>query len=131
MLCFITQAKPSAALAVSPVAFATGRPILLTDPSYLPTVTAGAIAGLGVTDAWLLGVVWGWLPCGLVYSVLVWALSAGSAVGGGLLMASFGVGTLPTLLALGAAAARLTPRDANSMPRRPPSRRWRASHIGK
>ena len=62
-----------------------------------------------VRDAWLLGVVWGWLPCGLVYSVLVWALSAGSAVGGGLLMASFGVGTLPTLLALGAAAARLTP----------------------
>lgn len=60
-------------------------------------------------DAWLLGLVWGWLPCGLVYSVLVWALAAGSAAGGALLMASFGLGTLPTLLTLGAAAARLTP----------------------
>ena len=36
-------------------------------------------------------------------------VSAGTLMGGGLLMASFGVGTLPTLLALGAAAARLTP----------------------
>jgi sulfite exporter TauE/SafE len=60
-------------------------------------------------DAWLLGLVWGWLPCGLVYSVLVWSLAAGSAAGGALLMASFGLGTLPTLLTLGAAAARLTP----------------------
>jgi hypothetical protein len=58
-------------------------------------------------QAWLLGMVWGWLPCGLVYSVLVWALAAGSAGGGALLMASFGLGTLPTLLALGAVAARL------------------------
>ncbi|MCU0936565.1 MAG: sulfite exporter TauE/SafE family protein [Gammaproteobacteria bacterium] len=60
-------------------------------------------------DAWLLGLIWGWLPCGLVYSVLVWSLAAGSAAGGALLMASFGLGTLPTLLTLGAAAARLTP----------------------
>ena len=59
-------------------------------------------------QAWWLGMVWGWLPCGLVYSVLVWALAAGSAGGGALLMASFGLGTLPTLLALGAVAARLT-----------------------
>jgi hypothetical protein len=58
-------------------------------------------------QAWWLGMVWGWLPCGLVYSVLVWALAAGSAGGGALLMASFGLGTLPTLLALGAVAARL------------------------
>jgi hypothetical protein len=59
-------------------------------------------------QAWWLGMVWGWLPCGLVYSVLVWALAAGSAGGGALLMASFGLGTLPALLALGAIAARLT-----------------------
>ncbi len=55
-----------------------------------------------------LGLVWGWLPCGLVYSVLVWALSAGSAARGALLLASFGLGTLPTLLLLGAAAAHLS-----------------------
>jgi len=55
-----------------------------------------------------LGLVWGWLPCGLVYSVLVWAMSAGSSAEGAVLMLSFGLGTLPTLLALGAVAARLS-----------------------
>lgn len=47
------------------------------------------------------GFVWGWLPCGLVYSVLIWSLSSGSALEGGLLMLSFGLGTLPILLAVG------------------------------
>ena len=52
-----------------------------------------------------IGLVWGWLPCGLVYSVLVWAMSAGGAVQGGLLLLSFGLGTLPALLAVGMTAA--------------------------
>lgn len=43
------------ALAVSPVAYRTARPILLTDPSYLPTVTADTISSLGVMNAWLIG----------------------------------------------------------------------------
>ena len=55
-------------------------------------------------QAFLLGMVWGWLPCGLVYSVLIWALSAGGMVDGALLMAAFGLGTLPNLLLMGAAA---------------------------
>ena len=54
-----------------------------------------------------LGAVWGWLPCGLVYSVLAWALTVGSPAGGALLMLAFGLGTLPMLLTLGAAADRL------------------------
>lgn len=58
-------------------------------------------------QAFALGLVWGWLPCGLVYSALIWALSAGGAVQGGLLMLAFGLGTLPNLLLMGAAAARL------------------------
>lgn len=48
-----------------------------------------------------LGALWGWLPCGLVYSVLVLALASGSASSGALLMAAFGLGTLPNLLAIG------------------------------
>lgn len=55
-----------------------------------------------------LGLLWGWLPCGLVYSVLVWSIATGSPLQGGLLMLSFGLGTLPALLAMGAAAARLS-----------------------
>ncbi|ACT51762.1 sulfite exporter TauE/SafE family protein [Methylovorus glucosotrophus] len=65
---------------------------------------------LPVQSPWqaiLLGAVWGWLPCGLVYSVLVAALAAGNALQGGMLMLAFGLGTLPTLLAMGMAAVKL------------------------
>lgn len=48
-----------------------------------------------------MGALWGWLPCGLVYSVLVTALASGDAVRGAWLMAAFGFGTLPNLLAIG------------------------------
>jgi uncharacterized protein len=58
-------------------------------------------------QAFALGLVWGWLPCGLVYSVLVVALATGSGARGGLLMLAFGLGTLPTLLAMGMTAVRL------------------------
>lgn len=58
-------------------------------------------------QAFGVGLVWGWLPCGLVYSVLVWALASGSALDGALLLLSFGIGTLPTLLLMGVAAARI------------------------
>jgi len=52
-------------------------------------------------QALLLGLLWGWLPCGLVYSVLIWSISSGSFTEGALLMLSFGLGTLPNLLAMG------------------------------
>ena len=48
-----------------------------------------------------LGALWGWLPCGLVYSVLVSSLASGSATQGALMMAAFGLGTLPNLLLIG------------------------------
>lgn len=53
------------------------------------------------------GMVWGWLPCGLVYSALTWSAVSGSMAQGALIMALFGLGTLPTLLALGGLAERL------------------------
>ena len=59
-------------------------------------------------QAFSLGLLWGWLPCGLVYSVLVWSISRGDAIAGALLMLSFGLGTLPTLLLMGVAATRLS-----------------------
>ncbi len=58
--------------------------------------------------ALLLGTLWGWLPCGLVYSTLLWAASQGSAIDSGLLMFTFGLGTLPVMLATGLAAQRIT-----------------------
>jgi sulfite exporter TauE/SafE len=59
------------------------------------------------------GAVWGWLPCGLVYSVLVTALASGRATSGALLMLAFGLGTLPNLLAMGWAAEHLRRLAAN------------------
>lgn len=53
------------------------------------------------TRALLLGTLWGWLPCGLVYSVLVTALASGTAQSGALIMLAFGLGTLPNLMAIG------------------------------
>lgn len=47
------------------------------------------------------GLIWGWLPCGLVYFVLIWALTAGDAISGALTMLAFGAGTLPTLITAG------------------------------
>lgn len=47
------------------------------------------------------GMLWGWVPCGMVYGMLIAALVGGSAAGGAALMLAFGAGTLPNLLALG------------------------------
>jgi len=58
-----------------------------------------------------MGLLWGWLPCGLVYSVLVAAALAGSAGAGALTMLGFGLGTLPAMSALSYAARWLPQRD--------------------
>ena len=58
-------------------------------------------------QALALGSIWGWLPCGLVYSVVVAALATGSPWRGATLMLAFGLGTLPALLAMGMAAVRM------------------------
>lgn len=60
-----------------------------------------------VSHGLALGALWGWLPCGLVYSALVWTVSSGGAIEGALLMLAFGLGTLPNLLLMGGAAAQL------------------------
>lgn len=54
-----------------------------------------------------LGGLWGLMPCGMVYSILLLALLAGSAGQGGSLMLAFGLGTLPNLLLAGLMLARL------------------------
>ena len=53
------------------------------------------------------GAVWGWVPCGLVYSMLALALASGDAISGAAVMLAFGLGTLPNLLAAGFAAQRI------------------------
>jgi hypothetical protein len=53
------------------------------------------------------GLAWGWVPCGLVYTMLVLSLASASAWGGAAVMVAFGLGTLPTLLAAGFATQRV------------------------
>ncbi|TNF37390.1 MAG: sulfite exporter TauE/SafE family protein [Gammaproteobacteria bacterium] len=55
--------------------------------------------------ALLYGVAWGWLPCGMVYVVLLMTVTSGSAPQGGYMMLAFGLGTLPTMLSAGIMAS--------------------------
>jgi len=59
------------------------------------------------SQALLLGALWGWLPCGLTYSTLTLAVSTGSWHQAALVMTSFGLGTLPVMLASGVFAHQL------------------------
>ena len=52
----------------------------------------------------LFGMLWGWIPCGMVYAMLLTAMSAGSVAAGMLTMLAFGLGTLPAMVAAGWAA---------------------------
>ena len=75
---------------------------------YLQPFASRLMPVSSLPRALLLGAIWGWLPCGLVYSTLLWAASQGSTLDSALLMLAFGLGTWPVLLATGMAAERLT-----------------------
>lgn len=49
-------------------------------------------------SAIMLGMVWGWLPCGLVYTALAFAATAESPFEGMAQMAAFGLGTMPAVI---------------------------------
>lgn len=53
------------------------------------------------------GLIWGWLPCGMVYSMLLTAMLAGTAGGGAALMVAFGAGTLPAMILVGYLGLRI------------------------
>jgi sulfite exporter TauE/SafE len=57
-------------------------------------------------QAFLYGMIWGWLPCGLVYSALFIALAQGNFLFGMVFMLAFGIGTLPSVLLTGVFAER-------------------------
>jgi sulfite exporter TauE/SafE len=67
----------------------------------LQPLTRRFLPARSVAQAYPLGLLWGWLPCGLVYSVLTAALLSGSPVRGAMTMLVFGLGTLPNLLLAG------------------------------
>lgn len=74
---------------------------------YLRPIGQRFIPARSASRAFGLGLVWGWLPCGLVYTVLAWSLASGAPAKGALLMLGFGLGTLPALVTMGMAGSWL------------------------
>jgi len=72
----------------------------------------------GNSGRWLLGLIWGLLPCGLVYSILLTAAASGSSLSGALVMLAFGLGTLPSMLGMSMAAPALASLLADQWTRR-------------
>ena len=52
-------------------------------------------------QAYVFGMIWGWLPCGLVYTALALSATTGEIIRSGLTMLTFGVGTLPAVIGVG------------------------------
>jgi len=73
---------------------------------FIQPVASHFLPVRSVTRALPLGMLWGFLPCGMVYAVLVPALATGSAWRGAGLMLAFGLGTLPNLLLAGLVLGR-------------------------
>ena len=78
--------------------------------AYLQPLGRGLMPVSSVSKAFALGMLWGWLPCGLVYSALVLALAATSPWEGAMGMVFFGLGTLPVMLVMGLASGSLLRR---------------------
>ena len=68
---------------------------------YVRPLATRRLAGSGSVNALLTGSLWGLVPCGMVYGVLMAALLSGSSGNGAALMFAFGLGTLPNLVLLG------------------------------
>jgi sulfite exporter TauE/SafE len=63
-----------------------------------------------VWATFLLGLLLGFLPCGLLYPVFIHAAASGSFSSGLLTMAIFGIGTAPAMMSFGYLVTRLKPR---------------------
>jgi len=68
----------------------------------------GLIPATSIASAIGLGLIWGWLPCGLVYGALLLAATTADPVGGGLVMTAFGLGTMPAMILSWLSAARVS-----------------------
>ena len=66
----------------------------------LPVTSAARAIGLGL--------LWGLLPCGLVYSMLLVAMAGSDPLHGATVMIAFGIGTTPAMLVTGLGAASLS-----------------------
>ena len=76
--------------------------------SRIAPAAKGLVPVTNLRRALGLGLLWGWLPCGLVYSVLLIAATSAQPIHGAFIMVVFGLGTLPAMLLTGLGAARVS-----------------------
>lgn len=111
------QVGLGAVAAVFLLSFGLARIGLIREPRLLQVQGTATLTGHGLVRRLVggrrppsmlpLGLVMGLLPCGLSYAAFARALPAGGPLEGGMLLATFGAGTLPGLLLVGTAASRL------------------------
>lgn len=75
---------------------------------YLQPLSKKLLPVHSLKQALVLGMLWGWLPCGLIYSALVYSATAPTAIGAISIMLAFALGTLPAVMATGLLAERLS-----------------------
>ena len=73
---------------------------------WSPPILRTALAARGPRGAFAAGMAWGFLPCGLVYGALFYAGLSGGPLAGALVMAGFGLGTLPSVTGVAFGVAR-------------------------
>jgi sulfite exporter TauE/SafE len=102
----------ASALRMGPFTFST----LESDASHLlARPLRWAISGSTLLRAFPLGLILGFMPCGLVYTPLLAAAASGSPFQGGAMMAALGIGTMPLLLSFGAISTTLSSRIRGRM----------------
>ncbi len=69
--------------------------------TYLEPIGRKLIPVRSLNKAFLFGTIWGWLPCGLVYTALALSATAGDFYKSGITMLAFGLGTLPAVMGVG------------------------------
>lgn len=98
-LCLLFDVQPARFL--ERYAHALWKPVANLTRHFIPARTA--------SDALILGLLWGFLPCGLIYNALALAASSAHPPAAALTMLAFGLGTLPAMLALGMFGGTLAP----------------------
>ena len=68
---------------------------------------ARSLPATSITGSLLLGMLWGWLPCGFIYSMLIFAALKGGALQGAALMLCFGLGTAPAVFGASVVSAQM------------------------
>ncbi|MGE5354859.1 MAG: sulfite exporter TauE/SafE family protein [Deltaproteobacteria bacterium] len=85
--------------------------------AFIKEKLSGAIRNSGVLSFFYIGILNGFLPCGLVYMAIIAAITVGSVIQGVLYMVLFGIGTMPMMMALGFGGNLINTRFRNFLRR--------------